>query len=112
MANYIDENGNVIKTEESEFTVEILVDEFNKNEPGSVMQRCKVKDNMFDRDRLIDILTAMSEDEMNNFCKDTIKLQQYADKYNGLAGLAYSTAAICFKSPGIKWSYESIVVWC
>src|SRR4051794_38984001 len=85
MANYIDENGNVIKTEETEFPVEILVNEFNKNEPGSVMQRCKVKDNVFDRDRLIDILTAMSEEEINNFCKDIITLQQDADKYNRLA---------------------------
>jgi len=91
MGTFVDDNGELHLPENEYFHVELLIDESNKNEPGPVMQRCRDENGKFNKEHLKQILDQMSQNEFIEYCVNIIKLQQYADKYNGLAATYWNS---------------------
>src|SRR4051812_49354066 len=85
MKTFVDDKGGLHLPEDNYYHVELLIEESNKNEPGPVIKRCKDENGKFSKERLKQVLDEMSEEEFTRYCMNTIKLHQYADKYNALA---------------------------
>lgn len=81
---------NLLNAHLQTFDVAYPVTNENKNQPAIVMQECRNNESVYDKNKFINIISQMSDEDFSRFCNDTYKLQQFADTYNGLAAIYYN----------------------